>query len=208
LGNNPAQARALLLPLIRALGVIGGCRAHGAFIDETVSSGDQGTRCRYPEMQGVEELSARLHQLTLFAPALPTWPVEIVRCSEGHPWVMQATVDVAPTRMREWLPFALGGVVVLSTAVPSGCRLRARAGECEWDIEWNLRSDRISQLFPHSGNGTHSRFRVAGLGFAGEPRLSIVLVNKDAFEVPLFRVESRPSTGYSHESCGSANSLH
>ncbi|MCG5500807.1 polysaccharide pyruvyl transferase family protein [Ectothiorhodospira lacustris] len=128
-----------------------------AWTQAIVGKGDQGTRNKYREIPGYEELAKRCADLMPFSPltAKLKW-----RLSPACPsWVKQAFIDVLPSEVIAGEKFVIGGVVVLGADAAEGGGLSLSGKGVNSELEWGVRSPRMATEYPDSKNGGHARWK-------------------------------------------------
>jgi len=196
--SDQNQPERILQPILHYLGLSKDEASDRVWISEVVGKGDQGTRDRYRDFPGVDELTEHIKAIPPFSPGSDAVSILARVASELPPWIERCLIDVLPARVFAGVGFELGGVLVLGRDAPAGLGLRIEGREGVILAQWGLPSQRMARLHPQAANSANARFLVQNLSFQnGEERLVLKLSGPDLEDVEVAEVLQLDAPDYS-----------
>lgn len=158
--EDPEQPYELVTALLRYLALSRGAEADRAFVASLITEGDQGTRSKYRQFKGVEDLEERLAGVRAFALERGrSYELSVQPCTHAHPWLLRLAIDPLPPVVAAGERVTLGGILVLRNGTPAGLQLSLSAGGMELPVEWQIPSPWAAKQFPSGTNAANARFR-------------------------------------------------
>jgi hypothetical protein len=191
--STPETAGKKLKPVLESLGLASTPAEDHAFVMEVLGNGDQGTRDKYHDIPGVNELEEALKDVPCFTPEAPHEEAFAIERSEMPEWVLRAQIDSLPHLIPASDTFVIGGVIVVGQNAPEGLTLHLTGSAGDMDIRWDIDSQKMKKLYPGAKNSARARFKSGGINYVLNEDFSLHVKDAQGNTYPLFRFAIQPS---------------